>query len=61
MSPRGLREGNDSRRVTVWPWRWHSIVAVRPPKPAPTMITLIPVLDLVSVLGEESVAICNEV
>ena len=29
---------------TVWPWRWHSIAAVRPPKPAPTMRTLMPLL-----------------
>lgn len=30
--------------IAVWPLSVHSIAAVRPPKPAPTMITRIPVL-----------------
>jgi hypothetical protein len=42
ISPSGLSCGNFSSRITECPLRWHSIAAVRPPKPAPTMMTLIP-------------------
>lgn len=44
MSPSCSHLGAFSSTVTLWPFLVHSIAAVRPPKPAPTITTLIPVL-----------------
>ena len=38
MSPSGERCEDFSRRRTEWPLRSHSMAAVRPAKPAPTMM-----------------------
>src|SRR5436305_14841505 len=57
-SPKGLSCLTASRTVTEWPCKWASIAAVRPPKPAPTIMTLMHVLDFVVVsigLGPERV------
>lgn len=43
ISPRILSSGNDSNNSTEWPFLWHSIAAVSPANPAPTMMTRIPV------------------
>jgi hypothetical protein len=40
MSPRGFMSLIFSNTVTECPLRWHSMAAVSPAKPAPTIITL---------------------